>query len=67
MEKPTAARERLRLPLRVEDAEYRRGREVVWHVVDRLGILVAIFSDLQTAKDVTDLLNGSGQVQNETR
>jgi hypothetical protein len=63
----SSSHERLRLPFKVEDVEYMLGKQRVWQVIDRVGVLVAIFPDQQLAKDVTESLNGLGKVSGEPR
>ena len=54
-----------RLPWHIEDIEHRYGIGQVYHVVDRLGVLVAIFIDPQIAAYVVESVNGSGRIPHE--
>jgi hypothetical protein len=55
------------LPWRVDDVEHRHHSfGQVYHIVDRLGILVGIFFDLNLARFVTESVNGPDSLQRET-
>jgi hypothetical protein len=59
----------LRTPWRVDDVERWYAKVRVFYVLDRIGILAAVFPDQQTANAVTELINktyGADAIPRET-
>ena len=57
------------LPWRVHDFEQRDWRfsHPIYHILDRRGLMIAVFLDLQIARAMAEVVNGSAEIQAQLR